>query len=129
LSLGFLARLHQLDCFHLKFSCKGFLFLWHDLFPSCVGFLFQVYLPHFSGSRPECHLLQYGKVHIENAPHEQQRLDQFGGRDQIAQAQETSSSKTLRGWGIQTGKPSCHPDDHCLHSFLTSAITRGVHKD
>ncbi len=37
---------------------------------------------------------------------------------------ETSSLKTSRRWGVQTGKPSCHPDDHCLHSFLTSAIGR-----
>jgi hypothetical protein len=38
---------------------------------------------------------------------------------------ETSSLKTLRRWGIQTGKPSCHPCDHCLHSFLISAIWGG----
>jgi len=35
---------------------------------------------------------------------------------------ETSSLKTSRRWGVQTGKPTCHPGDYCLHSLLTSAI-------
>ncbi len=28
---------------------------------------------------------------------------------------ETSSSKTLHRWGIQTGKPACQLRNHCLH--------------
>jgi hypothetical protein len=35
----------------------------------------------------EHHLLEHGKMHIERAPHEQERFDQFGGRDQVTQAQ------------------------------------------
>jgi hypothetical protein len=52
LGLGLLARLDELDRFHLKFSGKYSLFLWHDLSLPVSGSLFQVYLPHFSGSRP-----------------------------------------------------------------------------
>src|SRR5947209_2329660 len=53
LGLGLLARLDELDRLHLKFSRKGSLFLGHDLSLPASGPLFQVYLPHFSGSRPE----------------------------------------------------------------------------
>src|SRR6266567_1314182 len=35
----------------------------------------------------ERHLLQQRKVHIERAPHEQERLEENGGCDQVAQAQ------------------------------------------
>ena len=35
----------------------------------------------------ERHLLQHGDVNIDKAPHGQQRLHQFGRRDQVAQAQ------------------------------------------
>ena len=49
---GFLARLDQLHRFHLKFSRKGSLGLLHGLSLPVSGPLLQVYLPHFSGSRP-----------------------------------------------------------------------------
>src|SRR6266702_189857 len=52
LGLGLLARLDELHRFHLKFSRKASLCLWHDLSLPVSGPLFQVYLPHFSGSRP-----------------------------------------------------------------------------
>ena len=35
--------------------------------------------------------------------------------DFVAVLIETSSSKTLRRWGIQTGEPACQPRNHCLH--------------
>jgi hypothetical protein len=33
----------------------------------------------------------------------------------LVKSTETSSLKTLRRWGIQTGKPSCQPRNHFLH--------------
>src|SRR5215471_19962959 len=48
----FLAHLEQVHRFHLKFSRKGSWCLVHGLSLPHVGFTLQVYLPHFSGSRP-----------------------------------------------------------------------------
>src|SRR5215469_14530915 len=50
--LRLLARLGQSHRFDLTFSRKGSRFLGQDLSLPVSGPLFQVYLPHFSGSRP-----------------------------------------------------------------------------
>src|SRR6266702_1569254 len=55
LGLRLLARVDEMDRFLLKFLGVGSLGLVHDLFPSCGGLLPQVYLLHFSGSRPRIH--------------------------------------------------------------------------
>ena len=48
-----LTRLCKFHCFYLEFLSECSLRLFHGPFPFCGGPLFQVYLPHFLGSRPQ----------------------------------------------------------------------------
>src|SRR5690348_6166120 len=55
-----LTRLCKFHRFYLEFLSECSLRLFHGPFPFCGGPLFQVYLPHFLGSRPPSHLLPAG---------------------------------------------------------------------